>query len=983
MRETPKVITFYSYKGGTGRTMALANVAWILASAGKTVLAVDWDLEAPGLHRYFGPFLEDEHLERTDGLIDLLVQYMVAATKPPPDSEAPDPNWYEPYADLVRYAEPLQWRFPDGGRIDLLGAGRQDSTYGERVNRFDWAAFYERFGGSAFLDTAFGQAREEYDFILIDSRTGVSDTSGICTVHLPDALAVFFTLNDQSIDGASTVAKAVRERRAAMDDGPGFPIFPVATRIELAEKDKLETRRQLARRRFEPLLHPGLASQADDYFGHAEVLYDPYYAYEETLATVEDEPGRKNSVLAAMETLTGHLTGGEVAELKSVSESKRLEAREAFTTTLLQRTSSAEDTPRPERWDVFLTSNDPEHAALRDLRNILAARVKVFEPTRSIPSGEHIERFIEGARESAPVHVYLLTGDSPQLRDHVTLKALEDSRSQGHRTVPILVGSDREAWQTRFLLLRDLNVPLVRNKQELEAVGKEILQSLGVRPSTDPRNSAPSAPAPSVPGPHRTRPSLVRALLPVLGVLLIVAFGISQWIERRQNAAALETQRLIRASVEQVNIDPTLSLLLAREAALTAGPEDQEDADRRLRQALVNSREIGRLSFTTVVRDMVFDADATSLLVISEGGYATAWNPADSTAFEELSRAVSGTAVTDGSGRFLVARDDGSVTRIPTGRGAERLVAFAVQDVEWGPLGRALVKPVGTHQDPRYHVVQLGGRHLRTVDGVSAPREPWSSLGALLVFDEGLPNVRILSSDLETVRRLVWKDEVLAAAWTPDGGRLVTMDTRYCNLWVGAWGREGEGPSSSSSPLASWKHDLLPPYRISIGPRGLIAVTSLRPPRRFQLFTTTDDETRQNAQETFPRSGTEGEEFTTAVHWDPTRPRLAAGTASRRIRIWQPASPNDALWLIGHEAPVTLLAWSRNGSRLASASSDGTVRVWDVSPAGPDVLGLNGAELVRLASERSSRSFSPIEIEEYLGGRVPATGGPGGQETSF
>jgi MinD-like ATPase involved in chromosome partitioning or flagellar assembly len=27
-----EIITFYSFKGGTGRSMALANVAWILAS---------------------------------------------------------------------------------------------------------------------------------------------------------------------------------------------------------------------------------------------------------------------------------------------------------------------------------------------------------------------------------------------------------------------------------------------------------------------------------------------------------------------------------------------------------------------------------------------------------------------------------------------------------------------------------------------------------------------------------------------------------------------------------------------------------------------------------------------------------------------------------------------------------------------------------------------------------------------------------------
>ena len=63
-----RIITFYSYKGGTGRTMALANVGWILASSGKRVLLVDWDLEAPGLHRYLSPFLLDGELTSSDGI---------------------------------------------------------------------------------------------------------------------------------------------------------------------------------------------------------------------------------------------------------------------------------------------------------------------------------------------------------------------------------------------------------------------------------------------------------------------------------------------------------------------------------------------------------------------------------------------------------------------------------------------------------------------------------------------------------------------------------------------------------------------------------------------------------------------------------------------------------------------------------------------------------------------------------------------------
>lgn len=51
--ERPKVITFYSFKGGMGRTTALAAVALCLAKQGKNVLAIDTDIEAPGLATLF------------------------------------------------------------------------------------------------------------------------------------------------------------------------------------------------------------------------------------------------------------------------------------------------------------------------------------------------------------------------------------------------------------------------------------------------------------------------------------------------------------------------------------------------------------------------------------------------------------------------------------------------------------------------------------------------------------------------------------------------------------------------------------------------------------------------------------------------------------------------------------------------------------------------------------------------------------------
>ena len=70
-----EVITFYSYKGGTGRSMTLANIAGLLAQEGKRVLVVDWDLEAPGLHRYFGNRLTaavSESHDKLPGVVDLM-----------------------------------------------------------------------------------------------------------------------------------------------------------------------------------------------------------------------------------------------------------------------------------------------------------------------------------------------------------------------------------------------------------------------------------------------------------------------------------------------------------------------------------------------------------------------------------------------------------------------------------------------------------------------------------------------------------------------------------------------------------------------------------------------------------------------------------------------------------------------------------------------------------------------------------------------
>lgn len=210
-----KIITFYSYKGGTGRSMALANAAWILASNGYRVLAVDWDLEAPGLHRYFAPFLLDHELLASDGVIDWLGCYADAVITPPETAADAEDDWFLRYADISRLATSLKWQFPGAGTLDFIGAGRQGPAYAGRVTNFPWQAFFERLGGGGMLNAARDCMREKYHYILLDSRTGVSDATGICTILMPDALVVCFTLNNQSIGGRRrSSARSRRSRRS-------------------------------------------------------------------------------------------------------------------------------------------------------------------------------------------------------------------------------------------------------------------------------------------------------------------------------------------------------------------------------------------------------------------------------------------------------------------------------------------------------------------------------------------------------------------------------------------------------------------------------------------------------------------------------------------------------------------------------------------------------------------------------------------------
>ncbi|WP_371788617.1 FxSxx-COOH system tetratricopeptide repeat protein [Streptomyces griseoaurantiacus] len=327
-----RIVTFYSYKGGTGRTMALVNVGWILASNGLRVLLVDWDLEAPGLHRYLRPLFVDSELRHSNGLMNMVTSYVgqvMGSGEPAPSADGPaaagdtvieSEEWLRSCARLRPYTTGLDLTLPPGGRLDFLPAGRQSASYSAAVTTFDWHRFYDRLGGGSFLQVLREEMKAEYDYVLIDSRTGVSDTSGICTMLLPDMLVNGFALNLQSIGGCAEVAASVAESAPHP-----VRILPVPMRVEDAEQALLQQGRDSARAAFVSCLSWLAEDEHDRYWGEVEIPYKTYYAYAEIPATVGDRPLQAGSLLAAFERLTAWITDGRVRALQpQPAEERRL-----------------------------------------------------------------------------------------------------------------------------------------------------------------------------------------------------------------------------------------------------------------------------------------------------------------------------------------------------------------------------------------------------------------------------------------------------------------------------------------------------------------------------------------------------------------------------------------------------------------------------------------------------------------------------------
>jgi MinD-like ATPase involved in chromosome partitioning or flagellar assembly/tetratricopeptide (TPR) repeat protein len=193
------VYTFYSYKGGVGRSMAVANVGALLSKS-QRVLLVDFDLEAPGVEQFFlrPPSKLYGSRREKPGIVDLIESYCAGQKL----------NWRDCLIEVS----------PFGGedRLSILSAGRESDDYVQRVQGLDWPRLFDECNLGWYLEELRQEWLLDFDFVLLDSRTGITDVGGICTILLPDALVLLFTTANQSLDGTIDVMNRAQRARAGL-----------------------------------------------------------------------------------------------------------------------------------------------------------------------------------------------------------------------------------------------------------------------------------------------------------------------------------------------------------------------------------------------------------------------------------------------------------------------------------------------------------------------------------------------------------------------------------------------------------------------------------------------------------------------------------------------------------------------------------------------------------------------------------------------
>lgn len=213
-----RTITFYSYKGGVGRTPAAANFAVYLAKLGQKTVVIDFDLEAPGMDSKF-PTLGMPDNQK--GVLDYVLDYQLTNADPGSIKQICLQVPVEYSGDVA----PL-WLIPAGDYCS--------SEYYKKLNKLDWSfIFSEKRDGVAFFQEFLARIDKELqpDFVIVDSRTGIGEIAGLCTQQLADEVLMLSSLSAESIKMTRHIGYLIRQSEIAEALGKSIDVKVVVSRV--------------------------------------------------------------------------------------------------------------------------------------------------------------------------------------------------------------------------------------------------------------------------------------------------------------------------------------------------------------------------------------------------------------------------------------------------------------------------------------------------------------------------------------------------------------------------------------------------------------------------------------------------------------------------------------------------------------------------------------------------------------------------------
>jgi tetratricopeptide (TPR) repeat protein/cellulose biosynthesis protein BcsQ len=236
-----KTISFYSYKGGVGRSLALAYIAKHLARENRGVFVLDLDLEAPGIIYKFkdDPDLAHPDVEPIDkaltkpGAVDYIDSFING-------DKAPD--------DLSAYTSTV-FEANKSGYVKIMNAGQNINSveYWTKLSGINWKKQFLEGDreGLYILENLRHQIEKQInpDYLLIDSRSGVTILSIICNSVLPDKVVMLLANNDENFYGSALMynhiasSKEYRINKKEWDDDSKSRIFCAITRYPSTDSD--------------------------------------------------------------------------------------------------------------------------------------------------------------------------------------------------------------------------------------------------------------------------------------------------------------------------------------------------------------------------------------------------------------------------------------------------------------------------------------------------------------------------------------------------------------------------------------------------------------------------------------------------------------------------------------------------------------------------------------------------------------------------